>query len=350
MLIDLQMPACPGDRLGRIIRGDPGLRGIPLMLMTDLRRAAHTSDWQEKGFAGRVTKPVKQGELGGTLASVLGYGPSSVQTPSAPAPRPIQIAARGRRRLLLVEDNAVNQEVATGILENLGYPVDVAGDGRSALALLARNRYAAVLTDCDLPELDGYELTRLIRSPETDVIDHGVPVIAMTAHALAGDREKCLLAGMEDYVSKPVNPHLFEAVLDRCTGVDGNSPHPQHQPADTSPVKAATFDREELFDRVMGNEDLARRVVDRFVTDMPNQLVALSAAIDGVDKERTHAIAHSIKGAAANVSGVALSHAASVVEAAARDGDMSRAREAMPQLRGEFEQAAAAFTDFLASL
>ncbi len=355
ILIDLSLPFIPGDQLAKAIRSDHSLRNVPLIILTGLREGRDLTYWKDHGFAGRVTKPVKQGELGGCLASVLGYGAIPAVPCEIPAARHLQVAARGSRRLLLVEDNLVNQEVALGILESLGYPADVVGDGLAALSILSRNRYAAVLTDCNLPELDGYELTRLIRAPHTDVLEHAVPVIAMTAHALAGDREKCLMAGMDEYVSKPVNPRALEAVLDRLTGVDASTavpkaaaPAPEVVAPKIQPVaNSPTFDREEFLDRVMGNEDIAQRVADRFLTDMPAQLAALSCAMEGADAHSAHAIAHSIKGAAANVSAISLSRITAALETAARDGDMLRAREFFSALSGEFEQANAALADFL---
>ena len=252
-------------------------------------------------------------------------------------------------RVLLVEDNAVNREVALGILENLGYIADVACDGLSAISRLRRNAYAAVLADCNLPEMDGYELTRLIRLGEPHAWDPRVPVIAMTAHALAGDREKCIAAGMDDYVSKPIDPKALESVLDRWTGVEVSevSGDTATGPAVVREIKA--FDQDELIERVMGNEEIARRVASRFVADIPAQLVALSAAIAGCDGERAHAIAHSIKGAAANVSAAQMSRITSDLEHAARAGDMNMAREAWSKLSDEFDQASAALNRFAGS-
>jgi CheY-like chemotaxis protein len=339
------MPVVTGDRLAVAIRAERALQGTPLIVMTGLREAHDTTYWKDRGFAGRVTKPVKQGELGGCLASALGYGLAPITV--AGPPRHLQVTARRSRRLLLVEDNAVNREVALGILENLGYPADIACDGLSALTLLGENRYAAVLTDCNLPELDGYQLARLIRDPMTMVLDHKVPIIAMTAHALAGDREKCLMSGMDEYVAKPVNPRMLQEILDRLTGVENDAGETSAMPRKSVTPEHLTFDRQELIERVMGNEDIARRVADRFVSDIPAQLAALSGAIEGADRDRAHAIAHSIKGAAANVSAVALSRITAALEAAAKSGDMLRARECMAALSGEFEQANAALTDFL---
>jgi CheY-like chemotaxis protein len=219
----------------------------------------------------------------------------------------------------------------------------------SAIARLRRGAYAAVLADCNLPEMDGYQLTGLIRAGEGDAWDPSIPVIAMTAHALAGDREKCLAAGMDDYVSKPIDARLLESALDRWTAVEASAASGSAEPDTASSAvvrEIKAFDRDELIERVMGNEEIARRVAGRFVADIPAQLAALSAAIDGADGDRARAIAHSIKGAAANVSAVQMSRITSDLEHAAGAGDMSSARKAWSRLSDEFDQASAALNRF----
>jgi CheY-like chemotaxis protein len=128
------------------------------------------------------------------------------------APRPDEIHGK---RVLIVEDNLVNQKLATAILKKLGYQADIAGNGREAVEALETTRYRVVLMDCQMPEMDGYEATAKIRDPESRVLDHGVPVVAMTAHAMKGDREKCIAAGMDDYLTKPINPQKLSEMLDR---------------------------------------------------------------------------------------------------------------------------------------
>lgn len=347
VLVDSEMPLCRADQFVKILHADHSLRCVPLVLMTDLRQASETSYWQDRGFAGRVTKPVKQGDLGGCLASLLGKGPWASKTNAAP-PHHVRVAARQSRRLLVVEDNVTNQLVALGMLEHLGYPADIACDGRSALTLINQNSYAAVLTDCGLPEMDGYDLTRVIRAREAAAGSWPIPIIAMTAHALAGDREKCLKAGMDDYLSKPIDPNALESLLDKYTGVAPSAANRENNMKPALPAPAS-FDRQDLLGRLMGNQAIARRVLNCFVSDMPAQLAELSTAIQGNDKDRTRALAHSIKGAAANVSGISLARLAAVLEASARQGDLSNAREQFAELSVEFEQANVEFTDFLSS-
>ena len=213
-IIDLEMPGMDGLMLAQLVRTDPALAATRLVMMSsrggrsDLNaRDVHLDAW--------LTKPVKQTQLLRTLAAVCGT------EAAAPAPvAPVSVSADDSRiremrrevRLLLAEDNPVAQKVALRQLQKLGYAADVAVNGKAALEALAATPYSIVLMDCQMPELDGYETTAELRRRENG--RHTV-VIAMTANALQGDREKCLAAGMDDYISKPVKLEEIAAVLDR---------------------------------------------------------------------------------------------------------------------------------------
>ncbi len=325
---------------------------MPLIAMTALKDARDTAWWQQRGFTRRVTKPLRQGDLGAALAFAMGFGRQQNAEWAATSPAPVQKALRRGRKLLLVEDNAVNREVALGILEDLGYEADVAFDGKAALQLLHTNCYAAVLTDCNLPELDGYELARLIRSRETQVADHDVPVIAMTAHALAGDREKCLQAGMDDYISKPVQAKVLEALLDQYTGVSGKVPDPVAAEEESLSPRTDGFDRDDFVERLMGNEDLAKRVASRFLDDVPAQIAALAQALESgpaLEAGQVRDLAHAIKGAAANVSVTHLSRVAREIERAAGEGNEAEIQRCFSQLTAEFDRTQNQLREFIES-
>ena len=335
VIADLEIPGGGAEQLVARMDQNVLLAGIPIILLTPLTQTADTDHWRGLGFADRVTKPVKQGELGSSLASALGCGPEPVRPDMGEIE---QQSSRSRPkanlRLLLVEDNLTNQEVALGILENLGYQADVAGDGRIALRTLEQKDYDLVLMDCQLPEMDGYEATRLIRDPATNVRNHHVPIIAMTAHAMAGDRERCLAAGMNDYLSKPIVLRALKQAIEHWLADTVFEPSPAGEPP-VSPPPAPTapdFDAEDLLERLGGNEILARRVIGRFLTDMPGQLVVLAQAIESADPEAAHRVAHTIKGAAANISGPRVSEAARTLEQMGRDGDWAGAKAMLSEL------------------
>jgi two-component system, sensor histidine kinase and response regulator len=290
------------------------------------------------GFAGSVSKPVKQGELGACLASALGYGPA----PMRPAERPqstCNLELRAELQLLLVEDNKINQEVALGILENLGYRADVVGDGQSALAALGAKEYDLVLMDCQLPGMDGYEASRLIREPDTPVLNHDIPIIATTANAMAGDREKCLAAGMNDYVAKPIKPDALERAIEEWTGgMPANVAHRSAQPEPAVAPTNALFDAEDFLERLMGNQALAQRIIRGFVEETPGQIALLAQAINKYDTDQVRLIAHSIKGAAGNACGLEVREAAWKLEQKGTAGNLTGAATVMVELNASFER------------
>ena len=243
--------------------------------------------------------------------------------------------------MLVVEDNKVNQEVALGILEHLGYRAEVVDDGLSALRALAEKDYDLVLMDCQLPEMDGYEASRRIRQLETAVRNHNIPIIATTAHALAGDREKCLAAGMSGYISKPLRPEALEQTIEEWTGgISAAVPHAPFSAPGRAPSPATTaFDRNDFIERLMGNEDLAQRIVWEFVEDMPRQMALLAQALNNFDASALRQVAHSIKGSAANVSGLEVREIAQKLEESAAVGDLIAAASALPELSASFERA-----------
>jgi CheY-like chemotaxis protein/HPt (histidine-containing phosphotransfer) domain-containing protein len=220
--------------------------------------------------------------------------------------------------------------VAVGILENLGYQADLAGDGRDALNALGREDYDLVLMDCQLPDMDGYEATRLIRRPETAVRNHHIPIIAATAHAMVGDREKCLAAGMNGYLSKPLRPEALQQAIEEWTGVLSTAAAPTVPPP--VPATTALFDGEDFVEGLLGDRELAQRILRGFVNDMPRQIALLAEAVNASDAGQARLIAHSIKGAAASVCGIEVRDAARKLELTASAGDMAAATAALPGL------------------
>jgi CheY-like chemotaxis protein len=340
-ILDFEMPALSGDRFREIVRLEPRLSLTPMILLQSSREAAAPAAQGLSGFVGRVTKPIKEGELGACLAAALGY--SALKSSAARDANSVVPNTKTQHRLLVVEDNVVNQQVIAGLLQHLGYSADVLSDGRSALQALTEIPYALVLTDCQMPEMDGYELSRLIRDPSSKVLNSQIPIIAVTALSLAGDRERCLSAGMDDYLSKPVRREALSEVLSRW--LDGKEPPAADRaavavsPADGRPpvAPAVKFDAEEFIERLMGNEDLAKRVAGTFIDTMPGQLAALGSALRSLDGPAARLAAHSIKGAAANVGGVAVRDLAARLESLAESGTFDSAAEVLPELFAHFE-------------
>ncbi len=217
-LVDFMMPGMAGDHLGQAIKKDPAIQSTALIMLTSRGLRGDSQRMKEIGFAGYLTKPVKRQHLFECLVRVLAGSPQAASGlhPSEPmvTRHSIDEARQKERRLLLVEDNVVSQKVALLILKKIGCRADVANNGREAVEALKQVPYDLVLMDQQMPEMDGLEATRAIRA-SADVINSRVPIIAMTANALKGDRERCLEAGMDDYLSKPVKPDQLKNKLDQ---------------------------------------------------------------------------------------------------------------------------------------
>ncbi|HMD30691.1 MAG TPA: response regulator, partial [Candidatus Acidoferrales bacterium] len=222
-VLDHQMPGMDGEALGRLIKETAELRDTVLVMLTSLGRRGDAARLKQAGFAAYLTKPAKQAQLHEALARVWAGRFESQQAPlvtrytlvETPGSSGEQQAALPmfHARVLLVEDNAVNQKVATRMLERLGCRVDKAADGQEAVEMIGKLPYDLVFMDCHMPEMDGYAATREIRRREAGGARH--TIVAMTANAMQGDREKCLEAGMDDYISKPVRKEDLSVVLAR---------------------------------------------------------------------------------------------------------------------------------------
>ncbi|MBS1877303.1 MAG: response regulator [Acidobacteria bacterium] len=290
---------------------------------------------------------------------------SADETPEAIAPAPAKhrapqpgprAAANANHRLLVVEDNRVNREVALGILEKLGYTAESAENGAVALDLLAVRDFDLVLMDCQMPEMDGYEATRRIRSTSTPVRNHKIPIIALTAHAMSYDREKCLQAGMDDYLTKPIDSKVLDQTIgawlarDTAPKTAAAEPPPKPvvalaaQPQARRPL--LSFDRDGLIDRLMGNDQLARKVIATVLDTVPGQLAALSEAVAAADTDKARLAAHSIKGSAANAGLPRLSETARRAQQLSEAGEFDRVREVAPELEREFDDLRPALAAF----
>jgi PAS domain S-box-containing protein len=212
-LLDGHLGDMDGVQLARRIRKNSLIGHTPTLLLSSDHGPARPDQTAMHDFDAILSKPVRKGELHASLARALAQQKAPTDSP---ARRVALAAGPGSLHLLLAEDNRTNQFVGRRLLEKLGHSVDVANDGAEALALLARNRYDAVLMDCQMPDIDGYMATRQIREGQVPGLDPSVPIIALTAHAMPSDREKCLAAGMDDYVSKPVSLEELSATLERC--------------------------------------------------------------------------------------------------------------------------------------
>jgi PAS domain S-box-containing protein len=341
MITDMQMPETDGESLGRAIKADPELRDTFLVMMSSLGTRGDAKRLKAIGFSAYLTKPVKQSQLYDCLAMVLGGGcaaPAKTQDTALITRHTLNEARRRKVRILLAEDNPTNQQVALGILEKLGFGADTVANGREAVQALEMVPYDIVLMDVQMPEMDGFEATRAIRSGKTGVLNPKIPIIAMTAHAMKGDRERCLEAGMDDYISKPIAPQALAEALEKWVETpQGRSPSVSAPGGAAEPSAGPpVFDRQAFMARLMGDEDLAKTIIAGFLEDIPKRILALRTHLDRGDAGSAGGQAHAIKGAAANVGGMALSAVASEIEEAGKAGRREELAALVPEIERQF--------------
>ena len=243
-ILDMQMPGMDGLELARRITADPSLRSTRMILLTSLGRRGDGKAAQEAGIAAYLTKPIRPSQLGDCLRLILANSPAVSPTiaPIITRHSLSESRARSRGHILLAEDNPINQKVAVKMIEKLGYRVDVAGNGLEAIEALERIPYGLVFMDCQMPEMDGIEATMAIRKRETQDrsgIRPRVPIVAMTANAMQEDRDRCQKAGMDDFVSKPVNSPQLQDVIRRWLPEQDDTA-PSNSPPPLSPTQADT--------------------------------------------------------------------------------------------------------------
>ncbi|MHC5025757.1 MAG: response regulator [Planctomycetota bacterium] len=355
VLMDWRLPGIDGLEASARIRAHDALRELPIVMVSAYGSDVERDAGQQIGIDGFLAKPVQQSLLFDTLMTVLGHADGTVGRHPMVTEESLHAQRLTGAHLLLVEDNLINQEVAVGILGGAAVTVDVANNGLEAVAAVRKTHYDAVLMDMQMPEMDGYEATGVIRQDERF---KDLPIIAMTAHAMEGDREKCLDAGMNDYVTKPIDPdELFEtlgrwvarsrtraaqepvpaSVAPEPVASDPAEPPVDDEGGPEAPLELEGFDVAAALDRLRGNRDLFERLVRQFAADVDTDLEPLRSALGAGDDEVAHQHVHSLKGIAGNLSAGRLFEAAAALETAIRD-HVSDGRDA---LVAEFEAAIA---------
>ena len=255
---------------------------------------------------------------------------------TADAFMPVPAVRKKSERILVAEDHPVNLDLLAGVLGELGYTADCVTDGLAAVNALQSTRYDLVLMDCEMPVMDGFEATRRIRNPATGTLNPRVPIIAVTASAMAGDRETCIQAGMDDYLVKPVEPDSLDRALSKWLHRSPAERAPLSAPVEGTVCGSAVFDHAALLNRLRGNRALAQNVLSSFLEVVPGQLVNLRRTLEDHDLHAARAEAHSLKGAAANISAPVLCSLAQQAERAAAAGEWANLDAILYQLEDQF--------------
>ncbi|UCD49460.1 MAG: response regulator [Phycisphaerales bacterium] len=301
----------------------------------------------------RVRTPDSEKDEPPRLHDAMGELPQSdLQGGRRPGRRLTSSTVRRYKRVLLAEDNEINLEFALEVLVKAGYRVDTAMDGRSALEAATKGSYDVILMDCQMPEMDGLEATRKIREmEEAATSNHGrhkrVPIIALTANALKGDRKRCLDGGMTDYLSKPIDPEKLITMVDRYAESPEAQPALSQSVEESLPCEAAPltiegnsdvspFDIEALLHRCNGSREFMARILAKFIAKTPGLLKELECGIQAGDAEQVGLLAHTLKGMASNLAAESLRAAAVELEQLAKDGELSNALTSLEKVQREF--------------
>jgi signal transduction histidine kinase/DNA-binding response OmpR family regulator len=326
VLLDANMPEMDGFEVARRISATPTLGGATIMMLSSSGQYGESNKCTEVGIATHLTKPVDQRELLSAIARALAREPGQrVALPTSMLPTELP---ERRLHVLLAEDNAVNQRLAASLLKRRGHKVTIAGNGREAVAAVSAQPFDVVLMDVQMPEMGGFEATAAIRALEIDRRAARLPIVAMTAHAMKGDRERCLDAGMDEYLTKPLDPRHLCALVEQMAG---------GAPAGDPRRELATMPTQVLA-RVGGDRELLAEISRLFVDDAPRHLQNIREALDTRNGESLRRAAHGLKGAAANFEADGVVNAARALEEIGRTGEFEAHEAAWQALTWETDQ------------
>ncbi len=350
-LLDMQMPNMDGADLGTEIRHLPECDAMKLVMMTSLGSRNDAERFAKLGFDAFFAKPTTTKDLLNALKVLFDEGEALSGANPLVTKDYLRTMVGGnvipewpeKTRILLVEDNPTNQVVAQGMLDLIGLGADIANNGLEALEAmelaLEIAPYTIILMDCQMPEMDGYAASRAIRAGKAGEIYKKIPIIAMTANAMEGDRETCMASGMSDYLSKPINIEgLKRTLIQWLLGSEALVGEPlSSYPKGEEELKI--WDKEEALERLGGNEVLLGKIIRSFVNDAPKMLEALKKSVQMNDASSVQLHAHSIKGSAGNVGAQQLQHIAKTIESAAKEGNRALFKGSMRGLEKAMQEA-----------
>jgi CheY-like chemotaxis protein/HPt (histidine-containing phosphotransfer) domain-containing protein len=360
MILDMQAPEFDGFDVAKIIKDAPSGKDVRIIMLSSSGQRGDGDRCKEIGISGYLLKPIKESELFDAIMMTMGLRSEEIPTVIT---RHNVYEARESLNILLAEDNLINQTLATKLLETRGHRVTLATNGKEVVAAFKNGDFDLILMDIQMPKMDGFEATREIRKIEDgsqekqtptanpSIINNlsgearraktdrqstieRVPIIAMTAHAMTGDREKCIAAGMDDYVSKPINPETLFSVINKVARTSqSEEAHQQTQPSQGSKTfSPTTFDLSNAMETVLGNKDLFREIAGMFLENCPDYIAKIKKGIAGNDAGILEREAHNLKGAIGSFSAGETYEAADRLEKLGKEGEMSAAAEVLSSL------------------
>jgi len=340
-LVDDQMPGMDGVQLAKLIRQDPRWSALRLILLSS--RDDHDNSESSRLFAAILTKPLRRSQLLGCVTRVMSRQPAAAQgmPPAGSAPvEPSPAARGGGPKILLVEDNPVNREVAVAMLENLGCAADAAENGRLAIEAMTTATYDAVLMDCQMPVMDGLTATGEIRRREQASGAARVPIIALTANAMEGDRERCLAAGMDDFLSKPFSQQHLATLLRRWLALRA-LPESEGRDLSRLPLIDAGVLRNIA---ALAKPTLLDSMIDLYLQHSPELIGAIETAAANMQADALSHAVHTLKSSTSNLGGIRLAMVAKECENLVRGGGITQAAPMVSKIRREYQDFCAALT------
>lgn len=336
-LLDMAMPEMDGETLGKQIKQAPCLGNIILIMLTSVGKYGDKEHIKKIGFDSYMSKPVKRAQLYNCLLSTVGQKTEEESVKEVSNQNIILKESKHKARILVVEDNQINQKVALHFLHKFGLRGDATANGQEAVTVLRTIPYDLVLMDVQMPVMDGLKATRIIRDPESDVKNHHIPIIGMTAHAMKGDREKCLEAGMNGYVTKPVDPEQLLLAIKEHISLEVIKT--------TDEVISEKFIREnkDIFDgdkfrSRIGDEELCKEIIDDALESVPQQIEELKNLLKENNIEQILFAAHKLKGICSNINAHLMSQAAYEIEKAGKEGNIDKVSSYISRLEEEFKR------------
>ena len=364
-ILDMSMSEMDGAQLGKIIRENEAYNQIKLVMMTSMAGSGDIDRFKRIGFSAYFPKPATTNDLFLAIQVLVEDGSTLEQLDGMVTRYNISSMTSthifSNAHVLMVEDNPINKEVALGILEDMGVKVDTAENGAEALEILKEKKvnYGLIIMDCQMPIMDGYQTTKEIRSGKHDIINSEIPIVAITANALKGDREKCLDAGMCDYLTKPVDPNQLEDKLRQWLPASQQDHHLREDSGEDgkpessldekeAPVFNLTekdeplWDKSSFYERIRNNQKLANKLIQLLLEDLPKLVAELQKGVEEKDFETIISVSHRVKGSTGNMSAIKISSLAAFIEKHARADELEPVIKILPEFVKQ--------TDFLLEL
>jgi signal transduction histidine kinase/DNA-binding response OmpR family regulator len=349
-IIGHQLPKTDGEMLGRTIKSDPSIADTRLVMIATSGERGDAGRCQAIGFSAYLTKPLCPSDLFDTLMTLLNDR-GTVENRPILTRYSIRELRFGNNRILLAEDNKTNQQLALAILKKFGLTADAVDDGAAAVATLTTTAYDLVLMDLQMPGMDGLTATREIRASASKVLNPKIPIIALTADAMAGDRERCLEAGMNDYLTKPISIEALEKVLKRWLPEQKSTPKmPERAPTHHRRQEKVVFNPDYLMELLCGDEGKAVKIMRAFLTDFQQKIDTFTRSYQSGDLLQVTQLLHAIKGTAGNIAGERLHEIAAQLETSLERPDNVQAEQLAALIQTEFAQLKASMEPLIRKL